>query len=191
MVNSRRLQFSLTNWKENLKEESQSSIWITSSILGRNGTHHYLWIPYQRSRRSGTNAHHSPIFSTKFSWFENKDPNTFLFNIEVLCREYYYSTNAQILKVFPLTLKGADLWRFMSLGINCIQTWKTWSMYSWINTKTNTNPMDIFLVWYKGKLKFWKTMRSDFDMTFKNQCINKWQKRHWKHSYSKELETNL
>ena len=54
----------------------------------------------------------------------NEDPDTFLFELEILCRGYDYYTNDQRLKVFPLTLKGAALQWFMSLGGNCIQTWE-------------------------------------------------------------------
>lgn len=54
----------------------------------------------------------------------NDDPDTFLFEFEILCRGYDYCTNVQRLKVFPLTLKGATLLWFMSLGGNCIQTWE-------------------------------------------------------------------
>ena len=55
---------------------------------------------------------------------ENEDPHTLLFQFEVLCRGYDYCTNDQRLKVFPLTLKGAALRWFMSLGGNCIQSWE-------------------------------------------------------------------
>lgn len=54
----------------------------------------------------------------------NEDLDTFLFEFEILCRGYDYYTNDQKLKVFPLTLKGAALRWFMSLGGNCIQTWE-------------------------------------------------------------------
>jgi len=60
----------------------------------------------------------------KFHGLENEDPDTFLFEFEVLCRGYGYCTNSQRLQVFPLTLKGAALRWFISLGGNCIQTWE-------------------------------------------------------------------
>jgi len=49
-----------------------------------------------------------PSALPNFHSLENEDPNAFLFEFEVLCREYYY-TNAQKLRMFPLTLKGASL----------------------------------------------------------------------------------
>ena len=44
-----------------------------------------------------------------FHGLDNEDPNTFLFEFEVLCRGYDYCTNDQRLKVLPLTLKGVSL----------------------------------------------------------------------------------
>ena len=68
--------------------------------------------------------HISPSALPKFHGLENEDPDTFLFDFEVLCRGYGYYTNYQRLQVFPLTIKRATLWWFMSLGGNCIQTWE-------------------------------------------------------------------
>ena len=50
-----------------------------------------------------------PSALPKFYGLENKDPDTFLFEFEVLSRGYGYCTNSQRLQVFPLTLKGAAL----------------------------------------------------------------------------------
>ena len=44
-----------------------------------------------------------------FHGLKNEDLDTFLFEFELLCRGYDYCTKDQRLKVFPLTLKGADL----------------------------------------------------------------------------------
>ena len=65
-----------------------------------------------------------PLSLPNFHGLANEDPDTFLFEFEILCRGYDYCTNDQRLKVFPLTLKGAALRWFMSLGGNCIQTWE-------------------------------------------------------------------
>lgn len=46
-----------------------------------------------------------------------EDPNAFLFDFDVLCRGYDYTTNPQELKLFPSTLKGATLRWFMGLGV--------------------------------------------------------------------------
>lgn len=63
-----------------------------------------------------------PYALPKFHGLENEDPDTFLFEFEVLCRGYGYCTNHQRLQVFPLTLKAGALQWLMSLGGNCIQT---------------------------------------------------------------------
>ena len=65
-----------------------------------------------------------PSTLPNFHVLKNEYPDTFLFEFEVICRGYDYCTNAQRLKVFPLTLKGAALRWFMSLDGNCIQTWE-------------------------------------------------------------------
>jgi hypothetical protein len=50
-----------------------------------------------------------PSALPNFHGLENEDPDAFLFEFEVLCRGYDYCTNAQKLKMFPLTLKGTSL----------------------------------------------------------------------------------
>lgn len=52
-----------------------------------------------------------------------EDPDTFLFEFDVLCRSYDYTLDAQKLKLFPATLKGASLRWFMGLGSSTIRTW--------------------------------------------------------------------
>jgi len=52
-----------------------------------------------------------------------EDPDTFLFEFDVLCRSYYYTIDAQKLKLFSATLKGAALRWFMGLGSASISTW--------------------------------------------------------------------
>ena len=61
-----------------------------------------------------------PSIFPNFHGLENEDPDEFLFQLEMLCRAY----NVQTLNFFPLTLKGAALRWFMSLGGDCIQTWE-------------------------------------------------------------------
>ena len=52
-----------------------------------------------------------------------EDPVTFFFEFDVLCRGYDYTSDAQKLKLFPATLKGAALRSFMRLGAGTIRTW--------------------------------------------------------------------
>ena len=61
-----------------------------------------------------------PSIFPNFYGLENEDRDEYLFQLEMLYRAY----NVQNLNFFPLTLKGAALQWFMSLGGNCIQTWE-------------------------------------------------------------------
>ena len=52
-----------------------------------------------------------------------EDPNAFLFEFDVLCRGYDYTTDPQNLKLFPSTLKGTTLRWFMVLGGGTTNSW--------------------------------------------------------------------
>jgi len=52
-----------------------------------------------------------------------EDPNAFLFEFNLLCRGYDYTTNPQKLILFPSTLKGVSLRWFMGLGGGVINGW--------------------------------------------------------------------
>ena len=64
-----------------------------------------------------------PSAIPNFRGLPSEDPNTFLFEFDVLCRSYDYYSNAHKLKLFPATLKEAALHWFMGLGGNSIRTW--------------------------------------------------------------------
>lgn len=51
-----------------------------------------------------------------FHGLTSEDLDAFLFEFDVLCWGYDYTTNPQKLKLFPSTLKGATLHWFMGLG---------------------------------------------------------------------------
>jgi len=51
-----------------------------------------------------------------FHGLTSEDPNAFLFEFDVLCMGYDYTTDPQKLKLFPSTLKGVALHWFMGLG---------------------------------------------------------------------------
>jgi len=53
-----------------------------------------------------------------------KDPDSFLFEFDILCKSYDYSTDAQKLKLFPATLKDSTLHWFIGLGGNTIASWE-------------------------------------------------------------------
>ena len=65
----------------------------------------------------------SPSVLPNFHGLRNEDPETFLFEFEVLCRTYDYLEDSQKLKLFPSTLKGAALKWFMGLLTQSIRTW--------------------------------------------------------------------
>lgn len=52
-----------------------------------------------------------------------EDPNTFLFEFDILCRSYNYVTDAQKLKLFPATLKDSALRWFMGLEEHFTVSW--------------------------------------------------------------------
>jgi hypothetical protein len=55
----------------------------------------------------------------------NEDPDTFLFEFDMLCRSYNYVQDAHKLKLFPTTLKGSSLRWFMGLGESSIRSWES------------------------------------------------------------------
>lgn len=58
-----------------------------------------------------------------FHGLTSEYPNSFLFKFDVLCRGYDYTADPQKLKLFPSTLKGADLQWFKGLGGSVINDW--------------------------------------------------------------------
>jgi hypothetical protein len=58
-----------------------------------------------------------------FHGLSSEDPDEFLFEFDILCRSYDYTSNAHKLKLFPATLKGNALRWFMSLGEHVITSW--------------------------------------------------------------------
>jgi hypothetical protein len=64
-----------------------------------------------------------PSFLPKFHGIRSEDPETFLFEFEIVCRSYGYLLKTQKLRLFPATLKDRALKWFMSLGTNSIRSW--------------------------------------------------------------------
>jgi hypothetical protein len=58
-----------------------------------------------------------------FHGLSTEDPDDFLFEFDILCRIYEYTTTVQKLKLFLATLKGNAFRWFMSLGGENISTW--------------------------------------------------------------------
>ena len=53
-----------------------------------------------------------------------EDPDTFLFEFDIIFREYDFIADAQKLKIFPATLKEIALRWFMGLGGRMITSWE-------------------------------------------------------------------
>jgi len=64
-----------------------------------------------------------------FHGLTSEDLDAFLFEFDVLCRGYDYTTNPQKLKLFPSTLKGVALRWFMGLGGGTINDWEQMKTY--------------------------------------------------------------
>ena len=64
----------------------------------------------------------SPSVLLRFYGKATEDPNEFLFEFDILCRSYDYTTNAQKLKIFPATLKDNAIHWFTSLGGGIVTT---------------------------------------------------------------------
>ena len=58
-----------------------------------------------------------------FHGMSTEDPDSFLFEFDILCRSYNYVNDAQKLKLFPTTLKDSSLRWFMGLGEHTISSW--------------------------------------------------------------------
>ena len=66
----------------------------------------------------------NPTTFPNFHDLTTKDPNTFLFEFEVVYRTYDYVLNAQKLKIFPSIFKDSSFMWFMSLKGNSIKSWE-------------------------------------------------------------------
>lgn len=59
-----------------------------------------------------------------FQGMTSEDPDSFLFEYDILCHIYNYVRDAQKLKLFPATLKDLALRWFMGLGEHTLRTWE-------------------------------------------------------------------
>ena len=69
------------------------------------GTVSTLQFPIQQPEGIAPMKNISPSVFHRFYGKTTKDPDEFLFEFDILCRGYDYTTNAQKLKHFPATLK--------------------------------------------------------------------------------------
>jgi hypothetical protein len=75
------------------------------------------------TRGDGSYEKHTSLSLPNFHGLSTEDPDEFLFEFDILCRSYDYTTTTHKLKLFPSTLKGNALRWFMSLGGENISTW--------------------------------------------------------------------
>jgi len=67
----------------------------------------------------------SPSTLPIFYGLVTEDPDIFMFEFDVMCRSYDYTTDPHRLKLFLATLKGVALRWFMGLGKDAIPYWDT------------------------------------------------------------------
>ena len=65
----------------------------------------------------------SPLVLPHFYGKATEHPDEFIFEFDILCHSYDYTTNEQKLKLFLATLEDNALCWFMSLGGGTVTTW--------------------------------------------------------------------
>ena len=66
----------------------------------------------------------SPSTLPCFCGKATEDPDKFLFDFDILCCSYVYTSNEKKLNLFPGTLKDNALQWFMKLGGETVTTWE-------------------------------------------------------------------
>ena len=66
----------------------------------------------------------SPLVLPHFHGKDIKDLDEFLFDFDILCHIYEYTSSEQKLKIFPTTLKDNALRWFIILGGETATTWE-------------------------------------------------------------------
>jgi len=110
----------------------------------------------------------SPYVLPNFHELRNEDPETFLFEFEVVCRTYDYLEDSQKLKLFPSILKGAALKWFMGLVTQSIRTWndmKQTFLDRYLDYCMPTNHKDEVFKMVQREMKTWRIYLKDFNTT--------------------------
>lgn len=102
--------------------EEEAEVETEEGVRGR-GNQDIFGFPIFDEDTTLTMKNTSPSIFSNFHGKRSEDPETFLFEIEILRRSYDYLHDAQKLKLFPATLKDLALKWFMILGMNSIRTW--------------------------------------------------------------------
>ena len=87
------------------------------------GTMATLQFPIQQLEGIAPMKNISSLVLPRFYGKSTEHPDEFLFEFDILCRSYDYTTNAQKLKLFLATLKDNGLHWFMSLGGRTVTNW--------------------------------------------------------------------
>ena len=82
-----------------------------------------LQFPIQQLEGIAPMKNISPLVLPRFYGKATEDPDEFIFEFDILCRSYDYTSNVQELKLFPTTLNDNALRWFMSLGEGTVTTW--------------------------------------------------------------------
>ena len=82
-----------------------------------------LQFPIQQPEGIAPMKNISPSVLPHFYGKATEDLDEFLFEFDILCRSYDYTTNAQKLILFSATLKDNALRWFMSLGGGIVTNW--------------------------------------------------------------------
>lgn len=64
-----------------------------------------------------------PSVLPNFYGMASEDPDSFLFEFDIVCQTYGYTYDAHRLRLFPATLKASSLKWFMGLGEHAITSW--------------------------------------------------------------------
>lgn len=64
-----------------------------------------------------------PSVLPNFYGMSTEDPDSFMFEFDILCRTYGYTDDTHKLRLFPTTLKATSLKWFMGLGEQTIDSW--------------------------------------------------------------------
>jgi len=65
-----------------------------------------------------------PSVLPNFYGMASEDPDSFLFEFDIVCRTYGFTDDAHRLRLFPATLKASTLRWFMGLGEHAITDWE-------------------------------------------------------------------
>ena len=98
---------------EVINEEREGENWIEDTF----------GFPILDTMQDATMKNIPPSSLPNFYGKSNEDPETFLFEFDILCRSYNYLQDCHKLKIFLATLKDSALRWFMGLGESTIRTW--------------------------------------------------------------------